>query len=31
LQDGWWSVVVGVAAEQSAKTGKSVIIDELIS
>ncbi len=29
LEDGWWSVVVGVAAEQSAKTGKSVTIKEI--
>jgi len=29
VEEGFWSVVVGVAAEQSVKTGKVVLIDEL--
>ena len=30
VEEGFWSVVVGVAAEQSVKTGKIVLIDELL-
>ncbi len=31
VEEGFWSVVVGIAAEKSAKTGKIVYIDELLS
>jgi predicted dehydrogenase len=30
VEEGFWSVVIGVAAEESAKTGKVVLIDELL-
>ncbi|MBC8496425.1 MAG: Gfo/Idh/MocA family oxidoreductase [Anaerolineales bacterium] len=30
VEEGFWSVVVGVAAEQSVRTGKVVLIDELL-
>lgn len=30
VEDGFWSVVIGVAAEESVKTGKVVLIDELL-
>jgi predicted dehydrogenase len=31
VEDGFWSVVVGVAAEESVKTGSVIRIDELLS
>lgn len=31
VEEGFWSVVVGVAAEESIKTGRPVYIDELLS
>ena len=30
VEEGFWSVVVGVAAEESVKTGQTVMIDELL-
>jgi myo-inositol 2-dehydrogenase/D-chiro-inositol 1-dehydrogenase len=30
VEEGFWSVVVGVAAQESIKTGKAVLIDELL-
>jgi len=30
VEEGFWSVVVGVAAEMSIKTGEVVLIDELL-
>jgi predicted dehydrogenase len=30
VEEGFWSVVIGVAAEESVKTGKVVLIDELL-
>jgi len=30
VEDGFWSVVIGVAAEESVKLGKVVLIDELL-
>lgn len=29
-EEGFWSIVVGVAAQESMKTGKTIIIDELL-
>ena len=31
VEDGFWSVVVGIAAEQSVKTGQVVEIDKLLA
>lgn len=31
VDEGFWSVVVGIAAEESAKTGKIIYIDELLA
>jgi hypothetical protein len=31
VEDGFWSVVVGLAAEESVKTGSVIRIDELLS
>lgn len=31
IEEGFWSVVVGIAAEKSAKTGEIVYIDDLLS
>ena len=30
LEEGWWSVVVGVAAQEAVESGKPVIIEELL-
>jgi myo-inositol 2-dehydrogenase / D-chiro-inositol 1-dehydrogenase len=30
VAEGFWSVVVGAAAEESVKSGKVVLIDELL-
>jgi GH24 family phage-related lysozyme (muramidase) len=29
-EEGFWSIVVGAAAQESIKTGKTIIIDELL-
>lgn len=31
IEEGFWSVIIGIAAEESVKTGKVVSIDELIA
>lgn len=31
IEEGFWAVIVGIAAEKSAKTGKIVYIDELLA
>ena len=31
VEEGFWSVVVGAAAEESVKTGQPVMIDEMLA